>query len=100
VTPGSAGPHVAKIQLALLMTDDLAIDPAELERETYGASTAASVLAFKTARAILRPGQVSPDDVVGKRTVAALDDELLLKRSTLDGTVQDYCGNDGNAIIV
>lgn len=98
VTRGSSGPHVAKIQLALLMIDGLAVDPAEIDAQSYGASTAAAVLAFKTARAILGPGQVTPDDIVGKRTVAALDAELVLKRSTLDGIPQDYCGNENAAI--
>ena len=50
VTQGSSGPHVAKIQLALLMTDGLAVDPAEIDAESYGTSTASAVLAFKTTR--------------------------------------------------
>ncbi|MEV0660857.1 hypothetical protein ACIBI3_11165 [Actinomadura luteofluorescens] len=98
VTRGSTGPHVAKIQLALLMTDGLAVDPAEIDAESYGATTAAGVLAFKTARQILGPGQTTPDDIVGKRTVAALDAELVLKQSSLDGIPQDYCGNDNAAV--
>jgi len=98
VTQGSAGPHVAKIQLALLMIDGLAIDSAEIDAQAYGASTAAAVLAFKTARAILGPGQVTPDSIVGKRTVAALDAELVPKQSDLGGTPQDYCGTDGAAL--
>jgi len=98
VTRGSVGPHVAKIQLALLMSDGLAIDPAEIDAQSYDASTADAVLAFKAARSILGPGEVTPDDIVGKRTVAALDAELVLKQSSLDGTPQDYCGNDNAAL--
>ncbi|WP_149262627.1 hypothetical protein [Actinomadura sp. K4S16] len=98
VTRGSSGSHVAKIQLALLMIDGLAIDPAEIDAEGYGAATAAAVLAFKTTRMILGPGQTTPDDIVGKRTVAALDGELVPKQSGLDGIPQDYCGNENTAV--
>ncbi|GAB2836395.1 hypothetical protein GCM10022221_39400 [Actinocorallia aurea] len=98
VTTGSSGSHVAKIQLALLMTDGLAIDPAEIDAQNYGASTAAAVLAFKTARTILGPGQASPDNIVGKRTVAALDAELAQKQSTIAETAPwDYCGSKNEA---
>jgi peptidoglycan hydrolase-like protein with peptidoglycan-binding domain len=100
VTPGASGEHVAKIQLALFMIDGLAIDPSEIDSQLYGPSTAATVLAYKTTRNILGPGQITPDDIVGKQTIAALDDQLVAKQSTLGGTLQDYCGNDTSENIV
>jgi hypothetical protein len=78
ITKGAAGNHVGKIQMALAQIDNLVIAQGELSAQTYGRSTAAAVLDFKTRRSIINKAyQVQPDDIVGKRTIDALDTELL-----------------------
>ena len=67
---GAKGPHVAKIQQALIQLDGSAI----AQDSSYGPGTAAAVRAFKTKRQILNfQGKI--DDIVGKKTMAALDAE-------------------------
>jgi hypothetical protein len=78
VTPGSVGDFVSKIQIALFRVNGLKIDPTELAKNLYGPSTAAAVLHFKTARQIINPAlpiETQPDNIVGKRTITALDNE-------------------------
>jgi hypothetical protein len=78
VTKGAVGDHVAKIQFALGVLGDLRIAENELSAQTYGPSTAAAVLAFKTQRNIInRSYQTTADDIVGKMTIAALDREMF-----------------------
>src|SRR6476661_5320362 len=74
ILPGARGPHVGKIQQALIQLDgaDITIDSA------YGPATAAAVGAFKQQRGILNfQGKI--DNIVGKKTIAALDSEMLLQ---------------------
>ena len=76
ITPGSRGDHVKKIQIALNQLSDgqvfLIIDG------KYGPKTAAAVKAYKNApnRKIHQPWQTTADDIVGKRTIKSLDDEM------------------------
>jgi hypothetical protein len=78
ILQGAKGEHVGKIQFALFRLDNLVIDRNELVSQTYGKSTAAAVLQFKTRRGIVNPAyQKQADNIVGKLTVAALDKELL-----------------------
>jgi hypothetical protein len=82
---GADGPHVQKIQSALMILDDATIEDAELQRSFYGPSTAASVLAYKRKRNIInRSYQTQADDIVGKMTIAALDDEMLAREKAED----------------
>jgi len=61
-----------------MIVDDPVIVASELQHYSYGPSTAAAVRAYKTKRHIInRSYQTRPDDIVGRMTVAALDDELL-----------------------
>jgi hypothetical protein len=77
VTLGDQGPHVAKIQCAVLMLEGGAIDGAEAVGQRYGPTTAKAVLAYKTRRKIINPAyQTKPDDIVGIMTVRALDEEM------------------------
>jgi len=77
VTLGAIGDHVAKIQLAVSVLDGLVIDRNELQTQRYGRSTAAAVLAYKKKRQIVnRSYQNAPDDIVGKMTIASLDQEM------------------------
>jgi len=75
---GDQGPHVRRIQVALILIDDAAIDQGELDAQYYGPSTASVVLAYKTARNIINKAyQDKADNIVGKMTIKSLDDEML-----------------------
>ena len=77
VTLGAQGEHVGKIQFALFSLDTLKIERAELVTQTYGPSTAAAVLSYKTKRQIINPSyQTKPDGIVGRMTIASLDAEI------------------------
>ncbi|WP_088278928.1 hypothetical protein [Ideonella sp. A 288] len=77
VTRGDAGPHVSRLQLALLLLGHNSIDGNEWRCGAYGDSTAATVLAYKRARDIVnRSYQKQADDIVGVMTLARLDAEL------------------------
>jgi hypothetical protein len=78
ITLSTKGFHVVLIQDALRAIDALVVDPAETESQTYGPSTAAAVLSYKSKRSIInRSYQSSPDNIVGKMTIKSLDDDLL-----------------------
>jgi len=53
VVPGVRGPHVAKIQEALIKLGEGVISAAGLSTMQYGNTTAQSVLAYKTRRGII-----------------------------------------------
>lgn len=73
---GSRGDHVACVQIALSLLSDgevfLVIDG------IFGQATADAVFDYKDERQILGPGQVTPDNIVGKRTLQSLDDEMAI----------------------
>ncbi|WP_425618264.1 peptidoglycan-binding protein [Anatilimnocola sp. NA78] len=77
---GAKGPHVTKIQQALSLADG-----ANIKADgAFGPATAAAVRAFKTKRQILNfEGKV--DEIVGKKTIAALDTEMLKKLNGAPG---------------
>jgi hypothetical protein len=79
IVEGASGFHVAKIQAALLLLDeDAEILFKEFVAGFYGSSTADAVLAYKTRREIInRDYQQTADNIVGIRTTAAMDKELL-----------------------
>jgi hypothetical protein len=84
ITRGASGPHVHKIQTALMRVDNASISPIEVQGSTYGASTAAAVLAYKRKRGIInRSYETQADDIVGKMTMASLDSELLRREPVL-----------------
>jgi hypothetical protein len=78
ITPGSQGEHVRRIQIALNQVSEgpgkenffLVMDG------KYGPRTASAVKIYKNRRGILQPWQTAADDIVGKRTLATLDDEM------------------------
>ncbi|MDQ6685064.1 MAG: hypothetical protein M3Z16_08050 [Pseudomonadota bacterium] len=79
LTQGTSGEHVAKVQMALFAIDRSVIDRAELSAQRYGSSTAQAVLAFKSRRQIINTAyQSKADDIVGKMTIARLDQEMFL----------------------
>jgi peptidoglycan hydrolase-like protein with peptidoglycan-binding domain len=80
IIPGAVGPHVAKIQRALIRLDGADIDPGELENARYGPSTANAVLSYKRKRNIInRSYQTQADNIVGVMTIASMDNELAQK---------------------
>lgn len=78
ITPGASGPHVTKIQLALIQ-----LDGARIKADgAYGPATAAAVLAYKQKRNIInRSYESKADNIVGKMTIASLDSEMLAKEA-------------------
>ena len=77
ITHGTSGPHVDKIQKALIVLDNAHISNDELQREFYGDSTAKAVLAYKQKRNIInRSYQSQADNIVGIMTMASLDKEM------------------------
>lgn len=74
IVQGATGAHVGKIQAALTQSGCV-IAAAEMAAQRYGASTARAVVEFKRQRNILNfAGRL--DDIVGKKTIRALDDFL------------------------
>jgi hypothetical protein len=95
LTRGASGNHVAKVQFALFAIDGLGIDDGELANKSYGESTAAAVLAYKTRRSIINPAyQSTPDDIVGKMTIASLDQDMLSKQGQPGPPQSTVCGSD------
>ena len=77
VTLGDLGPHVSKIQCAVLILEGGAIAGEELEKKIYGPTTAKAVLAYKARRKIINKSyQTKPDSIVGIMTMRSLDDEM------------------------
>lgn len=80
ITPGSRGEHVRKIQIALnRLSKGSGRENFNLKEDgIYGSDTAAAVKEYKNApsRRILQPSQKTADDIVGKRTIKSLDDEM------------------------
>ena len=80
VRKGARGGHVRLIHNALLSLDHPTISSDELTGQTYGPSTAAAVLKYKEKRKSINFSyQTSPDDIVGKMTIRALDTKLIAK---------------------
>jgi hypothetical protein len=77
VTPGSSGRHVTLIHKCLLFLERAKLAQTDLSGALYGPSTAAAVLAYKQKRDIInRAYQTSADNIVGKMTIARLDQEI------------------------
>jgi putative peptidoglycan binding protein len=89
ILPGSRGPHVAKIQQALIQVAGATI----VVDGIYGPATAAAVADFKRRQnpPILNfAGKI--DDIVGIKTMAALD--AMLPKGPKPYAFFRYCGND------
>ena len=79
VVPGATGRHVSLIQKLLLVLEKARISDGELRAGLYGPTTAAAVLAYKRKRNIVnRAYQATADNIVGKMTIAKMDEELVL----------------------
>jgi hypothetical protein len=92
VTPGATGPHVRKIQGAVMVLDGAVINKNEVEAGRYGPSTARAVLAYKRKRDIVnRSYQSQADDIVGIMTIKALDAEVLARQVEVKPTMSIRC---------
>jgi len=79
VVPGAQGRHVGLIQKVLLVLEKAKISEGELRASQYGPTTADAVLAYKRKRNIVnRAYQTTADNIVGKMTIAQMDNELVL----------------------
>jgi hypothetical protein len=60
---------------------------------TYGPSTAAAVLKFKKKRRIINTSyQQHEDDIVGRMTIKAMDDELAIaENAPQDPSISPFC---------
>ena len=92
LTPGTTGDFVVLVQQALRSVDDAAIAPTEIAAGSYGTTTAAAVLDYKTTRKIINASyQTKPDNIVGKMTIRALDDEMRARESKQASVPDDRC---------
>jgi hypothetical protein len=100
IAPGATGDHVKRIQIAL---NSLTHGPGReniflVMDGIYGPKTAAAVKRYKDAprRHILQSWQTSADNIVGKRTLQSLDDEMGIFEEETIGTSEfiafDYLG--------
>lgn len=72
------------------------IEKVETEARRYGPSTARAVLSYKTKRSIInRAYQQTPDAIVGKMTIASLDDEMRRMQYTPRIRHGKYCTHPG-----
>lgn len=86
ILPGATGQHVAKIHQALIQLDEAIIDQGELQSSRYGPSTANAVLTYKRKRNLINHSyQTQADNIVGRMTMASLDQEMLKKEGLSSG---------------
>jgi hypothetical protein len=94
IPPGSGGAHVSKIQAALfillpgLRLPDNELSDAKTKEGFYGPITAGAVLRYKQnhkPHPIINTGyQNAADNIVGKGTIQALDDDLFALQHPVD----------------
>jgi hypothetical protein len=73
------GEHISIIQGALFtLMPSSQISTLEIETMTYGQTTANAVLQYKSRpnRVILGSGQISPDNIIGKKTITQMDADM------------------------
>ena len=79
IVPGARGPHVGKIQQALINLDGATISKVLRVRAV---NQQAAVFAYKRKRNIInRSRQTSADNIVGTMTIASLDEEMSPERA-------------------
>ncbi len=99
IVPGARGAHVARIHKALMLLDRARIEVFELRSKLYGPSTTAAVLAYKRKRKIINPAyQTQADNIVGKMTIARLDEELFASDSRA-GSDRAVCRSQGSGTV-
>jgi hypothetical protein len=85
VMRGATGPHVGKIQKALISIDDAKISKDEISTTSFGADTEKAVLTYKQKRSIINTDyQQQADAIVGIMTMKSLDEEMLKFQSQVN----------------
>lgn len=99
VALGAVGDFVRRIQTALMWLDRAQINSFEIDLKRYGPSTAAAVLTYKKKRAIInRSYQSQADDIVGKMTIASLDQEMVQHEAATHVVIEKIsCRFDGGS---
>lgn len=101
IVPGEMGPHVRDIQFALNIIDGLTISDGETAEGRYGPSTAAAVLHYKKKRSIInRSYQSAEDSIVGKMTLASLDEEMFRLQTVPEKGSRQVCGRGGASLVL
>jgi hypothetical protein len=80
ITPGAVGNHVSKIHTALFRLDSLDVGEKERKHRVYGPLTVKAVLKYKGNKKrmiINRSYENHVDPIVGKMTIASLDQEMF-----------------------
>jgi hypothetical protein len=81
IREGARGEAVEKIQAALTYLDNASIAAEELAKKHYGRTTAAAVLTYKQKRKIVNYAyETQADNMVGRMTINALDQDLISKQ--------------------
>lgn len=98
--PPERGEHVAKIHAALAnLQPDSVIAENEKGQLIYGSTTAAAVLDYKRARAIINPTyQSTPDNIVGQMTIKRMDADMLQGGGARDQIVDRAFEDSRNAL--
>jgi hypothetical protein len=77
ITPGAQGPHVRKIQEAVVILCRMAIPLKEMENMVYGPGTTNAILSYKQQNGIINSNyETTADNIVGKMTIQSLDDGM------------------------
>lgn len=98
VIPGDSGPHVGDIQIAVMHLDQVEIAANERGSNSYGPSTAAAILAYKRKRNIINTSyQKTADNIVGKMTIAALDEEMFSQQVDANANFDRRCPRRGGS---
>lgn len=85
ILQGARGPHVEKIQIALNTLDSAGLDVDGV----YGQATANAVLNYKRKKDVVnRAHQSTADNIVGRMTMAKLDEEMHAHESSPPARVQ------------
>lgn len=96
------GPHIVKIQLAIerLRPSGPAISAEEKSAMSYGPTTAAAVLNYKSTHVppiVNTSYQSAPDNIVGQMTIRAIDDDLAGTPLPSRNDVADRALNESRA---
>jgi hypothetical protein len=85
---GDKGDHVHIIQHALFLIESVAISKDEMATHSFGKTTQAAVLSYKSRRKIINTSyQKNADAIVGKMTIKSLDEEIAFLEE--DGLCED-----------
>ncbi|MBF6339724.1 hypothetical protein IU450_28095 [Nocardia abscessus] len=78
IAPGAVGTHVLKIQLALETLEQIQLPSDEKDNFKYGPETADAVLHYKSIRRSINFAiEQTADNIVGERTIASMDADLV-----------------------